>query len=183
MLWLFLLAAVTFLVISRRRLRLLVKPLDDALYSTKVAVDHVHSGVGWVRADGIVGSVNQSLADSMALKPSDVVNRDWYLMFAPEERGLVREAYAQMLLAGIASAETAIQRGDGTSHPVNLRLVAVHDHRMRLVGHHCLLHDQARQRDLESQIRNLSQALAKAGYAMVPVTGNESLHANATDLK
>lgn len=181
MLWLFLLGVVTLLVISRRRLRLLVAPLDDALYSTKVAVEHVHSGVGWIRADGKVGSVNQSLADSMALKSADLVDRDWYLMFPSEERGLVREAYTQMLLAGIASMETVVQRGDGSTHPVSLRLVAVHDHKMRLVGHHCMLQDQAQQRDLEFQIKQLSQALAKAGYAMTPVTDNESPQASAGD--
>lgn len=163
MLWLFLLGAVTLLVISRRRLRLLVTPLDDALYSTKVAVEHVHSGVGWIRADGQVGSVNQSLADSLARRPADIVDQDWYLMFAPEERGLVKQAHTQMLLAGIASVDTIVLRGDGSTHPVNLRLVAVHDHKMRLVGHHCMLQDQSQQRQLEFQIKQLSDALTKSG--------------------
>ena len=174
MLWLFLLAAVTFLVISRRRLRLLVTPLDDALYSTKVAVENVHSGWTWVRADGKISNANQSLADSLASKPTELVGRDWYSMFAPEERGRVKEAYTQMLLAGIASLETAIVRPDGSSRPVSLRVVAVHDYKMRLVGHHCMLQDQSQQRDLEFQILQLSEALNQAGYRMVPVA-DESL--------
>jgi PAS domain S-box-containing protein len=170
MLWLFLLAAVTLLVISRRRLRLLVTPLDDALYSTKVAVEHVHSGVGWVLADGKIGTANQSLADSMGMRPTELLDRDWYSMFAPDEHGRVKEAYTQMLLSGISSIETKIVRADGSNRPVDLRVVAVHDHRARLVGHHCMLHDQAQQRELEIQVSQLSEALAQAGYKMVPVS-------------
>lgn len=168
MLWLFLLAAVTFLVISRRRLRLLVTPLDDALYSTKVAVEHVHSGWSWVRADGKIGTANQSLAESLAVNPKDLVDRDWYSMFSPDERGRVKDSYTQMLLAGIASIETAIQRADGARRPVDLRLVAVHDYKMRLIGHHCLLQDQAQQKHLEFQILQLSEALTQAGYELAP---------------
>jgi PAS domain S-box-containing protein len=157
MLWLYLLAAVTLLVISRRRLRLRIIPLDDAVYSSKVAVEHVHSGVAWVSADGKIGSANQSLINSMGTKPSELTGRDWYSMFAPEERGKVKEAYAQMLLAGIASIETVIVGSDASNRAVDLRLVAGHDHKMRLVGHHCMLHDRAQQRDLESQVLRLRQ--------------------------
>lgn len=164
MLWLYLLGAVTLLVISRRRLRLRIIPLDDAVYSSKVAVEHVHSGVAWVRADGKIGSVNQSVVNSMGAKASELMDRDWYSMFASEERGRVKDAYTQMLLAGIASIETTIARNDGSTRPVDLRLVAVHDHKMRLVGHHCMLQDRAQQRDLESEVLRLSEALTQAGY-------------------
>jgi PAS domain S-box-containing protein len=143
--------------------------MDDAVYSSRVAVDHVHSGVAWIGADGKIGSVNQSLADSIRLKPSDLVDRDWYSMFSPTERGHVKEAYTQMILAGIASIETAILRADNSSSPVKLRIVAVHNRRMRLVGHHCMIHDQAQQSELERRISELSEALAQAGYRMIPV--------------
>jgi PAS domain S-box-containing protein len=168
MLWLYLLAAVTVLVISLRRVVQRQAPLSDELYSSKVAVEHVHSGVGWVRADGILGSVNQSLSDSVGAKPGELLDHDWYQMFPRQERSRVKEAYTQMLLAGIASIETLIERGDGVQRPVNVRLVAVHDHKMRLVGHHCMVHDESRSRSLEQQIKDLSQALADAGYELVP---------------
>jgi PAS domain S-box-containing protein len=174
MLWLYLLAAVTLLVISRRRLRLRIIPLDDAVYSSKVAVEHVHSGVAWVSVDGKVSSPNQSLVNSMGTTPADLVGRDWYSMFAPEERGKVKKAYAQMLLAGIASIETTIVRSGGSNRAVDLRLVAGHDHKMRLVGHHCMLHDRAQQRDLESQVLRLSEALEQASQPMTQANSHSS---------
>jgi PAS domain S-box-containing protein len=167
MLWLYLLAAVTVLVISRRRLRLRIMPLDDELYSSKVAVEHVHSGVGYVRTDGVLASVNQSLADSIGTNPGELVNHEWYLIFPRQERSRVKEAYTTMLLAGIASLDTLIERGDGVQRPVNIRLVAVHDHKMRLIGHHCIVQDESRTRSLEQQIRDLSTALSQAGYELV----------------
>jgi PAS domain S-box-containing protein len=174
MLWLFLLAAVTLLVINRRRILRQITPLNDELYSSKVAVEHVHSGVGWVRADGKVGSVNQSLSDTIGAKPGALLEHDWYLMFPRPERPRVNDAYSQMLLAGIASMDTLIERGDGSLRPVNLRLVAVHDHKMRLVGFHCMVHDESRARSLEQQVQDLSEALSQAGYELVPAEEAEA---------
>jgi PAS domain S-box-containing protein len=168
MLWLYLLAAITLLVINRRRLLRQFTPLNDELYSSKVAIEHVHSGVGWIRADGKVVSVNQSLYDSIGAKPGELLDNDWYQMFPKHERHRVNEAYAQMLLLGIASLDTQIERGDGVLRPVNLRLVAVHDHKMRLVGFHCMVHDESRARSLEQQVLDLSEALSQAGYELVP---------------
>jgi PAS domain S-box-containing protein len=160
MLWLYLLAAVTVLVISLRRVLLRQAPLSDELYSSKVAIEHVHSGVCWVRADGIVGFVNQSLADSFGNK-AELVNHEWYLMFPRGERDAVRQAFEKMLLSGIATLDTAIETASGAHHPVNVRLVAVHDHKMRLVGHHCMIDDKSRERDLERQLQALSAALER----------------------
>ncbi|MEP6961788.1 MAG: PAS domain-containing protein [Acidobacteriota bacterium] len=161
MLWLYLLAAVTVLVISLRRTLIKLIPLNDQLYSNKVAVEHVHSGVGWVKADGRIGSVNQSLADTLGAKLTDLVDQEWYLMFPRAERPRVKEAYTQMLLAGIATLDTAIERADGIALPANIRVVAVHDHKMRLLGHHCMVHGNLRERALAEQIRQLSAALGQ----------------------
>lgn len=166
MLWLYLLAAVTILVISLRRVLIRQKPLNDELYSSKVAIEHVHSGIAWVRADGKIGSANQSVADSLGVKPADLAERDWYQMFPRSERARVKESYTQMLLAGIASIDTVIERSSGEQYPVNLRMVAVHDHKMRLVGHHALIHDESRSRALEEQVLRLSDALAQAGFEL-----------------
>jgi PAS domain-containing protein len=167
MLWLYLLAAVTVLVIALRRVLQRQTPLSDELYSSKVAVEHVYSGVAWVRNDGVVGSVNQALADEFGAK-SDLLEHEWYLMFPANERGRVKEAYTQMLLSGIANLDTLIEPADGRHQPVHLRLVAVHDHKLRLVGHHCIMHDSTRERALEKQIKQLSLALAQAGYELAP---------------
>ncbi|MEO5923525.1 MAG: PAS domain-containing protein [Bryobacteraceae bacterium] len=169
MLWLFLLAALTLVVINRRRIIRQITPLNDELYSSRVAVEHVHSGVGWVRAsDGKLGSVNQSLSDTIGAKPGELLERDWYQMFPRPERPRVNEAYTQMLLAGIASIDTLIERGDGVLRPINLRLVAVHDHKLRLVGHHCMVHDESKARLLEQQVHDLAEALSQVGYELVP---------------
>jgi PAS domain S-box-containing protein len=166
MLWLFLLGVVTLLVINRRRLMLRIIPLDDKLYSTQVAVEHVHSGVGWVRADGMIVSMNQSLADMLGTKLTEMGGHEWYMMFPRNERARVKEAYTQMLLSGIASLDTAIERADGTAQAANLRMVAVHDYKMRLVGHHCMVQNISRERALEQQVRDLSDALHQAGYEL-----------------
>jgi PAS domain-containing protein len=167
MLWLYLLAAVTVLVIALRRVLQRQAPLTDELYSSKVAVEHVYSGVAWVRQDGMVGSVNQALADEFGAK-AEILDHEWYRMFPVGERPKVKEAYTQMLLAGIANVDTLIEPADGRHQPVHLRLIAMHDHKLRLVGHHCIIHDSSRERALERQITQLSLALAQAGQDLPP---------------
>ncbi len=85
MLWLYLLGAVTVLGIALRRVLRRQKPLDDELYSSKVAIDHVHSGVAWVRANGTIGSMNPALAGTLNVKQHELDGHDWLLLF-PAER-------------------------------------------------------------------------------------------------
>jgi hypothetical protein len=41
---------------------------------------------------------------------------------------------------------------DGTEATLNLVMVAIHDHKSRLMGHHCLVEDRSRERLLEAQL-------------------------------
>jgi hypothetical protein len=87
----------------------------------------------------------------------------------------VKEAYTQLLLAGIANLDTLIEPADGRHQPVHLRMVAVHDHKLRLVGHHCIIHDSSKERALEKQIQQLSLALAHVGYELTPEDGLDAV--------
>ncbi len=155
MLWLSLLGLATVLTIALRRMRIRQKPLTDELYAKNVAVDHVHSGVAWVAADGHVGSVNPSLASLLRLPAGEIVKREWLDIFAPGERGRVEYAYSQMLLAGKASLDTSTM-GRYEEARCNVLLVAVHDHKMRFVGHHCIIEDRTRLHRLEQHLRELT---------------------------
>src|ERR1700686_5266839 len=136
-LWLYLLGAVTVLLIVLRRVLQRQTPLSDELYSKQVAINHVHSGVAWVRADGTIGSVNPSLLATLCADSSKLIGRDWLEIFSADERGQLREAYSQMLLAGKISLEARTQRLDGTLAEASVLLVVVHDHKTRLIGHYC----------------------------------------------
>jgi PAS domain S-box-containing protein len=171
MLWLYLLGAVTVLVIALRRVLRRQKPLDDELYSKKVAIDHVQSGVAWVRADGAIGFVNRALAAALNAKPEDLQGHDWLLMFPQRERARIREAYSNALLLGITTLEARAERTDGSLAYLNLVLVAVHDHKMRFVGHQCLAIDRTLERELQEQVRELTEALARADAANGVSTG------------
>lgn len=161
MLWLYLLATVTVLVIALRRVLRRQKPLDDQLYSSRVAIDHVHSGVAWIRADGSIGSMNPSLAAAIGIKHGELDGHDWLLLFPQRERAKVREVYSQMLLLGIASMDIHVERSDGSLAWLNMVLVAVHDHKTRFVGHHCLSVDRTREKQLEEKVSTLTEALAR----------------------
>jgi PAS domain S-box-containing protein len=162
MLWLYLLAAVTALIIALRRVLRRLGPLREELYTTKVAIEHVHAGVVFIKADGKVGFVNQSLADSLLAKPSDLAEREWLLMFPNQERAKVEEAYNQMLLQGIANLETSFERSDGTHAPIHLRLVTAHNQNMRVLGHHCLIRDDSQLRALKQKVAELTAALERS---------------------
>src|SRR5271155_4099492 len=86
MLWLYLLGAITVLCIALRRVIHRQTPLSDELYSTKVAFDHLQSGVAWVRGDGTLGTVNSSLAATLITKPETLIGRDWLDIFPKQER-------------------------------------------------------------------------------------------------
>jgi len=155
MLWLGLLGIVTILMIVLRRVLRRQKPLNDELYSQQVAVEHVQSGVAWVRADGTFGSANQSFAKTLKIAPGDLAGQEWYKMFQPDEHNRVHEAYGQMLLIGMASFDAPGARRDGSTVWLNVRLVAVHDRKMRFVGHHCLIEDHTREHELERCLREI----------------------------
>src|SRR5580698_466909 len=101
MFWLYLLGAVTVLSIALRRVLRRQKPLDDELYAKNVAVEHVQSGVAWVRADGTIGSVNQSFATIFRVQPRDMQGQQWYRIFPLPEHARVSESFRQLLLAGV----------------------------------------------------------------------------------
>ncbi len=155
-LWLYLLGAVTVLVIVLRRVLQRQGSLNDELYSKQVAIDYVHSGVAWVRGDGRLGSVNPALARSLKAVPRELVGREWKTLFPENERLGIQEAYGQSLLMGRVTRETTALRKDGSTANVNLDLVAIHDHNMRLVGHYCLIEDRTREVELEGQVRKLT---------------------------
>jgi PAS domain S-box-containing protein len=155
MLWLYLLGAVTVLAIALRRVLRRQTPLSEELYSTKVAFDHLQSGVAWVRADGTLGTVNSSLAATLTADPKGLLGRDWITMFPKLEQERVKEAYSQMLLSGKTQFDTYGQRADGTYAWLNVLLVAVHDRKMRFVGHHCLVLDSTHAKILEDRVKEL----------------------------
>jgi PAS domain S-box-containing protein len=139
MLWLYLLGVVTFLGIVVRRLMRRQKPLNDELYSKRVAIDHVSSGVAWVSANGKLYSLNTSLSQMLGASQESLKGSDWMLLFAKGERDRVEHAYSQMLLAGLASLDTRLLDTYGGESDRELVLVAVHDHKMRFMGHHCIV--------------------------------------------
>jgi len=169
MLWLYLLGAVTFLVIALRRVLRRQKPLDDQVYSSRVAIDHVHSGVAWIRADGTIGSMNPSLAATLGIKHGELNGHDWLLLFPQRERTKAREMYSQMLLVGIASTDIQVERTNGSLASLNMVLVAVHDHKTRFVGHHCLTVDRTREKYLEEKVKQLTEALERAEIGQLNV--------------
>lgn len=161
MFWLFLLGLATFLTIALRRTRRKLKPLDDELYSKTVAIDYVQSGVAWVRADGTFGSANQAFANIFNVAPGELVGKEWSKMFPPERLDQVKELYSQMLLQGTTTFDAPGIRFDGSLLWLNVRLVAVHDHHMRFVGHHCLVEDRTRVCELEERLRAMAVNVEK----------------------
>jgi PAS domain S-box-containing protein len=145
MLWLYLLGLATFLGIVVRRLLRRQKPLIDDLYYKRVAIDHVHDGVAWVTGGGKISYVNPSLARMLDATPEQLNGRPWFEMFVPQERGRLQDAYSQMLLSGKAWLDANAVDSRGVVTRRGLLMVAVHDHKMRLAGHHCILHDVVRE--------------------------------------
>lgn len=157
MFWLYLLGAVTVLSIALRRVIHRQTPLSDELYSTKAAFDHLQSGVAWVRADGTVGKVNSSLTSTLSTTLNGLVGCDWLSIFAELDRDRVQESYTRMLLLGKTEIDAYGQRADGTYAWLNVLLVAIHDHRARFVGHHCLILDSTHSRMLENRVKELER--------------------------
>jgi PAS domain S-box-containing protein len=156
-LWVYLLGAITILIIRLRRVVRLQTPLNDELYSKQVAIENVQSGVAWVRADGNVGSVNQALADTVGRSSKELLGTAWRALFPEAEREKLEEVYREALLRGKGSLETTAERPDGSRTRVSVLLVSVHDHKSRLIGHYCLMQDRSREVELEKQVRGLEQ--------------------------
>lgn len=155
-LWVYLLGLSVLLGIALRRVLAAQNPLKDEVYMKNVAIEHVQSGVAWVRADGSVRSINHSFADTLGALPRELMARDWYDLFAVQDQALLQEAFSKMLLLGKATLQVHGRRKDGTFASLELLMVAIHDHKMRFVGHHCLVVDRTRERVLEAQLGELT---------------------------
>ena len=159
MLWLYLLGAVTVLCIALRRVIHRQTPLsDEALFDQsrlRSSAERCRLGQ-WRRK---LGTVNSSLAATLASDPKALIGRAWLDIFPKEERERVRRAYSQMLLLGRTEFDISGQRADGTYAWLSVLLVAVHDHKMRFVGHHCLVLDSTHTRLLEERLQELEQGL------------------------
>ena len=165
-LWVYLLGLSVLLGIALRRVLKAQTPLKDEVFMKNVAIEHVQSGVAWIRADGMVGSINQSFADTLSAVPRELVAREWYDLFAAQDQERLKEAYSKMLLVGKATLEVEGRRMDGKHVGLDLLMVAIHNHKMRFVGHHCLVVDRTRERMLEAQVAELSRnTRSKSGVA------------------
>lgn len=166
MFWLFLLGIVTFLTIVLRRVLRRLRPLAEQLSWKNIAIEHVQTGVAWVRENGKFGSTNQAFARTLNQAPRDLVGRDWHSIFPEDESDRVHEAYSQALLSGMSTFDISALRPDGSRAWVNVRLVAVHDRAMRFAGHHCLIEDHTREHELESQLNALKAAIRESESAI-----------------
>jgi hypothetical protein len=152
----YLLGLSVLLGIALRRVLALQNPLKDEVYMKNVAIEYVQSGVAWVRA----------LADTLGSMPKDLVKREWYDLFAVQDQAQLKEAFSKMLLLGKATLQVHGRRKDGTYAGLELLMVAIHDHRMRFVGHHCLVVDRTRERVLEAKVAELTKAAQQQSSAV-----------------
>ena len=157
-LWVYLLGLAVLLGIALRRVVAAQNPLKDEVYMKNVAIEHVQSGVAWIRADGTVRSINQSLADTLGALPRELMRVEWYELFAAQDHTMLKEAFSQMLLLGKATVRAHGKRMDGTYAGLEILMVAIHDHRMRFIGHHCLVVDRTRERVLEAKVAELTRS-------------------------
>ncbi len=165
-LWLYLLAAVTVLLIALRRVLHRQAPLSDELFSKQVAIDHVYIAASHgCDSDGTVGSINPALAKTIGALPKEILGQHWEKLFPENERAHVREAYSRALLGGKISISTVAQRTDGSQARVDVLLVTIHDSKTRLVGHYCLMDDRTRELELEAHVEKLVTALESGATA------------------
>ena len=155
--WVYLLGLSVLLVIALRRVMAQQNPLKDEVYMKTVAIEYVQTGVAWIRADGKIRSANASLGNTLGGEPRTLVGRDWYEMFVPQDRSKIEEAYSQMLLLGKATLHVDGRRTDGAYTGLEVLMVAIHDHKMRFVGHHCLVLDRTREKTLAAQVEELTK--------------------------
>jgi len=165
MLWLYLLAIVTILGIVVRRLLRKQKPLSDEVYSWRVAIDHVCSGVAWVPANGCLHSMNPALTQMQGATAEELTGRPWLGLFAESDQPRVEQVYSRMLLAGVASTNAATVDAWGIETEHEVRLVAVHDHKMRFMGHHCIIESLPR---VSGDGRNAAHLGAARSQAAAP---------------
>jgi len=161
-LWVYMLGLSTLLGIALRRVKRQQIPLSDELYSKSVAIDHVQSGVAWIRNDGSVKTVNESLASMLKLAPRELIGHRWLELFAADDQTTLEEAHRQMLLLGKIRVAAQGRRADGSYADLDVMLVAVHDHKSRFIGHYCMIADRSRERFLEQQLNEVSGIMQQA---------------------
>ncbi len=165
MLWYILLSVATILTIALCRVLRRRNPLNAELYSKTIAVESLQGGVAWLRADGTLGSVNQSLAKAFHLAPGDLLGRQWYELFVEKDRMRIRNVYGQALLTGAAGFEAEAESASGTRLWLNVKLVAAHDRKADLAGLHCLIEDRTRERNLEDQVCALEERVRETSVS------------------
>jgi PAS domain S-box-containing protein len=158
-LWVYLLGLTVLLMIALRRVVARQNPLKDEVYTRTVAIEYIQSGVAWIRADGKIRSINASFASALGGQPKMITGRDWYELFVQQDRDKLQEAYSEMLLVGRATLDAQGRRLDGGQSGLEVLMVAIHNHKMRFVGHHCLVVDRTREKALAAQVQELTKSL------------------------
>lgn len=157
--WIWFYGLSTLLGILYRRLWKKQAPLNNELTANRVAIEHVQSGIAWVKEDGVIGLVNPSLANSLSIRADKLEGGQWLDLFPVSERHRIQKAYSEALLAREMTLSTYLERADGSHAPINLCLVPVHDEKSQHLGHHCLILDLTRVEDLEQKLHRLNEAL------------------------
>jgi PAS domain S-box-containing protein len=128
-------------------------------------IDQIHTGVAWVRNDETLGWLNTALAESLQIPPQGLIGREWYELFDSDERARLREDYRQMLSSGKLQLKTRGLRADGTVVWFDVELLPIHDRKKRYAGHHCLVKDVTRERELEQELEHLRERVSTAVHA------------------
>jgi len=162
MFWLYLLGAVTFLIIVLRRVLRRQKPLTAEVNSSRVAIENAQSGVAWIGTDCKLASVNHSLADTLGVKQAKLMGANWTTLFAAEDSERVSEAYMRMLHHGKASFRACGSGPVGEPARLDVLLVAVHDQKLRFVGHNCLIRDCTGEQEREACVAEPESSLVSA---------------------
>jgi hypothetical protein len=87
-----------------------------------------------------------------------------------------------MLLGGKVWLQARGLRSDRTVACFDVLLVAIHDHRARFVGHHCLIEDRTRERLLEQQLREVNNQVPTEQAVRINLSTNEAQTRPAPDL-
>ncbi len=157
------------LTIVVRRLLRRQQPLIDELYAKRIAIDQMSSGVAWIPSNGSVHSVNRALARMLGATAEQLAGRNWLQMFAESERPRAQQVYTETLLAARGSFHTLTIDVNGVETPREVRMAAAYDHKMRLMGHHCIIEPEgpeaSRQKALRSIRANLKAARSPAPKA------------------
>jgi PAS domain S-box-containing protein len=140
-------------VATVRAADVVVSRLEEQVRELRAALEGAAEAICRIDLDGRILTVNGAFCRLFVLSPDEAAGRRWEELLVPEDRAAAGGDLDLVPTADKVEQERNALRPDGTTFPIQLAIVPVHEPAGgRTKGHYLFIHDLSERRRMENQL-------------------------------